>query len=160
MKLRQGKWVKRQWKINGKKDLFFQKRIEEITWVWTSYSATDYTCLGQKCRYSCPFVSKIFLVFLALHQFRILNGFPRISFELYSHQPAGHLCVANRISLLDQVKFLWCWPWSLGLCVSGSFLLHGYNHGIWPGRICTKLTKFCKTSQNFSWTWYFGYEQA
>lgn len=127
-------------KNKRKKSVFSEKRFDGMTWIWTSYSATDYTCLEQRPRNWRPFVSKIFLVILVPHQLGILHGFPRTSFDLNSpDQTAAHLCATKRISLLDWMTFLWCWPWNLGLCVSDSLLLHGPNHRIWPGWIRTKL---------------------
>lgn len=125
VKPRQGKWRKLLWKINGRNMLFFEKRIDEMTWLWIIFSTANYTCLGQRPRNPCPFVSKIFSVILLPHQLGIVHGFPRISFDLDSpHHSAAHLHATKKISLLDQMTFLWCWPWNLSLCVSESFLLH------------------------------------
>lgn len=142
MKPWQRKWKKLLWKIKGgKKSVFFEKKIDEMIWMWTTYSAFDYTCLGQRPRNSCPFVSKMLLVILVPHQLGILHGFPGIAFDLDLINLLL-ICVPPRGSLsLIQWLFFGAGP---GIWVSvpvKSLLLHGFNHRVCPGWICTKLTK-------------------
>lgn len=142
VKPRQGKWKTLLWKNKWEKRCFCEKRVDEMTWMRTLYSAADYTCLGQRPRNTCLFVSKKFLVLPVPHWLGILHGFPRMSFGLdCPRQTAAHLHATKRISRLDSMTFLWCWPWSLGLWVSDILLLHESDYRIWPGWIHTKLTK-------------------
>lgn len=95
MKPRQEKWRKTQWKTNGekKKFFFFEKQIDEVTWMQTPSSAADYTCLWQSPRNSCPFVRKIILTALVLYQLGMLQGFIRISSHLHSPNQAQTCCM-------------------------------------------------------------------